>query len=55
MAVTSASPATSASSISRPDRPRISLATEASLMLAPSRILWSRLAEAVRSWIRLVP
>jgi hypothetical protein len=47
-------PATSAAKISRPDLPRMSVATVASLMLAPSSVFCSRFAAAVRSRTRLV-
>ena len=44
-------PATSASSIARPDTPRMSVATQSSLMPVSSRILCSRLASRWRSSI----
>ena len=40
----SVSPATSASSIARPDTPSTSLTTFPSLILAPSSSLWTRLS-----------
>jgi hypothetical protein len=47
-------PATSALSIARPDTPRMSLATVASLMPASSSTLCSRLAWRTRSWVSVV-
>jgi hypothetical protein len=43
-------PLTSASSIARPETPKVSLATHASLIPASSRTLCSRCASRVRSW-----
>src|SRR4051812_34668431 len=47
----SVSPATSASSMSRPEVPMMSAATVSSLMPASSSALWSRLTSRARSWI----
>src|SRR5215212_4424647 len=47
----SISPATSASSMSRPDLPMMSAATVSSLMPASSSALCSRLTSRARSWI----
>jgi hypothetical protein len=44
-------PATSASSMSRPDLPRTSAATQSSLIPASSRALCSRVTSRTSSWI----
>src|SRR5262245_14889332 len=45
-------PCASASSMARPDTPKMSLATVASLTPASSSALWRRFATRVRSWMR---
>src|SRR5712692_1670423 len=50
----SRSPSSSAASMARPLTPKTSLATAASLRLAPSSVFWSRFASSTRSWTNVL-